>query len=36
MARHDDAPQLADVLDTVAPGGLKEMLREVVRDAVER
>jgi hypothetical protein len=35
MARHDDAPDLPDMLDTVSHDGLKDLLRDVVRYALQ-
>lgn len=35
MAQHDDAPLLSEMPDTIAPGGLKEMLRDVVCDELQ-
>ncbi len=35
MARHDDAPDLPEMLDTVSHDGLKDLLRDVVRDALQ-
>ncbi|MBW3664963.1 MAG: hypothetical protein KY469_17855 [Actinobacteria bacterium] len=35
MAHQDDAPPLCEVLDTVGGDGLKDLLRDVVRDALQ-
>jgi putative transposase len=35
MARHDDAPQLNEMLATASGEGLKDLLRDVVRDALQ-
>ena len=35
MAQHDDAPHLSEMLADVGGEGLKELLRDVVRDALQ-
>jgi hypothetical protein len=35
MARHDDALPLSEMLDITGSNGLKDLLRDVVRDALQ-